>query len=70
MLPIVVETVVPRVFKAVTAAIATRVPASAYSTIVNPDSSCQKASNVLFNVFIIFSLIMPGLDRFTHQHTT
>ena len=70
MLPILVATVLPRVVKAVTAAIATKVPAKAYSTIVRPDSSCQKASNVLFNVFIIFSLIMPGLDRFTHQHTT
>ena len=62
MLPILVDTLVPRAVKAVTAAIATNVPANAYSTIVNPDSSCQKASNVLFKVFIMTFILIIRFD--------
>ena len=62
MAPSLVEIAVPRPVSAVMAATAIRAPVKAYSTIVKPDSSCQKAINTLFNVFILFSLILSGQD--------
>ena len=47
---------VPRFVKAVTAPKVTSVPATAYSTIVRPDSSCQKAFNILFKFCMIFTI--------------
>jgi len=70
MTPSLVVIAVPRPVSAVMATTAINAPVKAYSTIVSPDSSFQKASNALFKVFIIFSLIMSGLDYFTHPHAT
>jgi hypothetical protein len=45
----------PRLVKDAAQARVTSDPATAYSTIVRPVSSCQKAFNVLFKFFMIIS---------------